>query len=43
MARKWGLMIRRPMFLEDEAGEEFFEEFPYDCIEFEDEDNPIYK
>lgn len=43
MARKWGLVIRRPMFLEDENEEEFFEEFPYDCIEFEDEDNPIYK
>lgn len=43
MARKWGLIIRRPMFLEDENEEEFFEEYPYDCIEFEDEDNPIYK
>lgn len=43
MARKWDLMIRRPMFLEDENGEEFYEEFPYECMEFEDEDNPIYK
>ena len=43
MARKWGLVIHRPMFLEDENGEEFYEDYPYDCIEFEDEDNPIYK
>lgn len=40
---KWGFEIRRPMFLEDEHGVEFYEEFPYDCIEFEDADNPIYK
>lgn len=42
LARKWGLPIRRPMYLEDENGEEFFEEYPYDCMEFEDEDNPTY-
>lgn len=42
LARKWGLPIRRPMYLEDEDGEEFFEEYPYDCMEFDDEDNPIY-
>ena len=40
---KWGFEIRRPMFLEDENGVEFYEEFPYDCIEFEDADDPIYK
>ena len=40
--RKWNLPIYRPMFLEDESGEEFFEEFPYDSMEFEDGDNPIY-
>ena len=40
---KWGFEIRRPMFLEDEHGVEFYEEFPYDCIEFEDADDPIYK
>ena len=40
---KWGFEIRRPMILEDEHGVEFYEEFPYDCIEFEDADNPIYK
>lgn len=43
MARKHGLGVRRPMILEDEDGEEFFEEYPYECMEFEDEDNPIYK
>lgn len=42
MARKWGLEIFRPMILEDESGEEFYEEYPYECMEFEDEDNPIY-
>jgi hypothetical protein len=29
-----GLLIYRPMFLVDEDGDEFFEEFPYDCMEF---------
>lgn len=43
LARKWCLHIRRPMYLEDEYGEEFFEEYPYECMEFDDEDNPIYK
>ena len=40
--RKWDLPIRRPMFLEDEDGNEFYEEYPYDCMVFDDEDNPIY-
>lgn len=31
-----GLSVYRPMILEDEDGEEFFEEFPYDCMIFED-------
>lgn len=43
LARKWRLHIRRPMYLEDDGGEEFFEEYPYECMEFDDEDNPIYK
>jgi len=43
ISRKHGLPVRRPMFLEDENGEEFFEEYPYDCIVFDDADNPIYK
>lgn len=41
--RKHGCSIRRPMYLEDEDGEEFFEEFPYECMIFDDEDNPLYK
>lgn len=41
LARKHGLTIRRPMILEDEDGEEFFEEYPYEVMIFEDE-NPIY-
>lgn len=44
LARKHELPVRRPMILEDDDGDEFFEEYPYDdCLEFEDEDNPIYK
>lgn len=42
MARKHGLAIYRPMILEDNEGE-FFEEYPYESMEFEDENNPIYK
>lgn len=44
IARKWDISIYRPMILEDETtGEEFFEEYPYECMDYEDEDNPIYK
>lgn len=43
MARKHGFEIYRPMILEDENGEDFFEEYPYECMEFDDEDNPIYQ
>lgn len=43
MARKHGLAVRRPMILEDENGEEFFEEYPYEYMEFDNEDNPIYQ
>lgn len=42
MARKHGLKIYRPMVLEDDKGEEFFEEYPYECMDFDD-DNPIYQ
>ena len=42
--RKHGISVRRPMVLEDEEnGEDFFEEYPYDSMVFEDEDNPLYK
>lgn len=42
IARKWDLPVRRPMYLEDNDGV-FYEEYPYECMEFDDEDNPIYK
>ena len=42
MARKWGIDIYRPMFLEDEEGQ-FHMEKPYKHMVFDDEDNPIYK
>ena len=31
------LSVNRPMFLEDENGDEFYEEFPYDCMEFDND------
>lgn len=43
LARKWGVPIRRPMYLEDEDGKDFFEEYPYEYMIFDDEDNPVYK
>lgn len=43
IARKHGIPIRRPMFLEAEDGTEFYAEYPYPSMIFEDEDNPIYK
>lgn len=43
MHRKWGISIYRPMYLEDaDTGEDYFTEYPYDDMVFED-DNPIYK
>lgn len=38
LARKHGLRVYRPMYLEDEDGNEFFDEYPYECMEFDDED-----
>ncbi len=43
LSRKHELSIYRPMILEDENGDDFFEEYPYECMIFEDEDNPIYQ
>lgn len=40
IARKWAARVYRPMVLEDDKGE-FFEEYPYEHIEFGD-NNPIY-
>jgi len=42
LARKWDLKIYRPMILEDESGEEFLEEYPYEVMEYDDPDNPLY-
>lgn len=41
MARKHGLLIYRPMYLEDEDGKDFYSEYPYEEMIFED-CNPIY-
>lgn len=43
MYRKHGFDIYRPMVLDDEDGTEFFEEYPYEHMVFDDEDNPMYK
>ncbi len=42
LALKWGSDIRRPMYLEDLDGTEKYEEYPYDLIDFDDADDPIY-
>jgi hypothetical protein len=42
LARKHGIKIYRPMFLEDDEGE-FYTEYPYECIVYDDPDNPLYK
>lgn len=38
LARKHGLPVHRPMFLADEDGVEFYEEYPYEYMIFDDED-----
>lgn len=43
MARKHNVRIYRPMYLEYEDGTEEISPYPYQDMEFEDEDNPIYK
>ncbi len=43
IARKHGIPIYRPMILEYEDGTEEVEDYPYEHMEFDDEDNPIYK
>ena len=43
IARKHGILIYRPMILEYEDGTEEVEDYPYEHMEFDDEDNPIYK
>ncbi len=41
--RKWGLEIYRPMVIEFDDGSEEYKEYPYEYLEFEHKDNPIYK
>lgn len=43
MARKHGLPVYRPMMLEYEDGSEEMSEYPYEDMEFDDSDNPLYK
>lgn len=44
LARKYNLDIYRPMILVDEDGEEFFEEYPYSVMIYDDEqDEPVKK
>ena len=33
---EYNISVFRPMMLEDENGEEFYEKFPYDCLTFDD-------
>lgn len=43
LARKHELPVYRPMILEYEGGEEEMSEYPYEDMEFDDPDNPLYK
>lgn len=41
MHKTWGIGIYRPMYLEDvDIGEEYFTEYPYEDMVFDDEDDP---
>lgn len=40
---KWGIEPYRPMYVEFEDGTESFEEYPYEFLELENEDNPLFK
>ena len=44
MSRKHSIPIYRPMYLEDaDTGDDYFTEYPYEDMVFEDTDNPLYK
>lgn len=44
MSRKHSIPIYRPMYLEDvDTNQEYYSDYPYDDMVFEDEDNPVYK
>lgn len=40
---KHKLPVYRPMVIEYNDGSESFEEYPYDCLEFDDENSVVYK
>lgn len=41
MHKTWGIGIYRPMYLKDvDTGEEYFTEYPYEDMVFDDEDDP---
>lgn len=42
LARKHNVAIYRPMWIDYGDGDIEYEEYPYDSLEFPDEDNPIY-
>ena len=42
LARKYKLEIWRPMYLEDENGKDFYTEYPYEHMIYDDPENPIY-
>lgn len=43
VARKYGVNIWRPMYLEGEDGKDFYTEYPYEAMVYDDPGNPIYK
>lgn len=43
IARKHGVRVYRPMVLEYNDGTEEVSDFPYEDMEFDDPDNPLYK
>lgn len=42
VARKHGVSLYRPMWVDYGDGDIEYEEYPYESLEFDDEDNPIY-
>lgn len=42
IARKHNVAVYRPMWVDYGDGDIEYEEYPYDSLEFDDEDNPIY-
>ena len=42
IARKHKVDVYRPMYIQYEGEEAEYCEYPYDELEFDDEDNPIY-